>query len=184
MKTEYGEVIELVWPEGNDDGELFVRGHVPFNEAREELLGASGGLEDLAVQSLEGEDEAEDYSDAVYQRMTELLDGARFEHRFARWSQESNPEFDEAGSVLRDYRSRGRGRFSVTKVTLWPRPPCALSRYVDDNVYRCMSCKRRFVGEQKKRGMHGGPSDCERLVGDEVGPFITVIQELEQEAAS
>lgn len=173
MKTTSGEVLSLIWPDGNDDGELFIRGHFPDSEARAILLRGSDELDVTAIKSLDA-----DYPDskAVEAQARALLDKARVERIFARWSQESQ----EYGltAVLRTYAGPGRGRFPVTRATLFPSTPCCLSIITGTGIYRCLKCGRRFRGAENPHNLTG-PADCERLVGDEhVATFTEVYEEL------
>lgn len=175
MKTTNGEVISLIWPDGNDDGELFVRGHFPDREARDILLRESDELDVTAIKSL-----SIDYPDsmAVEVQSRALLDKARVERIYARWSQESREEGLTA--VLRIYTKTGRGRFPVTRATLFPRTPCYLSVRTGTGIYNCLKCGRRFRGPADPHNLTG-PSDCDRLVGDEhVDEFTDVYEELDR----
>lgn len=178
MKTTHGEVIYLVWPDGNDDGELFVRGHFNDSEAREILLRESEQLETIAFISLEDDDNPGSMdSDAIGDRCENLIEKARIERIYARWSQESG--FDEGTTALRTYRNPGHGRFAVTRATLFPRTPCALSTRQGSGVYDCRECGRRFRGPFDPHNLTG-PADCEWLAGDEqVRAFTDVYEELE-----
>lgn len=171
-----GEVIDLVWPEGNDDGELFIRGHIPDEQARETILHNSEELDNLAADTVSDEELFD--SELMDDRCHHLVLGARVEHGYARWSREALADEENLNGVLRYYAAPGPGgRFPVTRVTLWPRPVCHLSVNLETGVYRCTKCDRRFLGPTKPHILRG-PPDCPRLIGDEIGPFTEVYEEL------
>ena len=173
MKTKHGEVMSLVWPDGNDDGELYIRGHLNDDPAKDTLLNYSDELEWIAYDRLEDDEKQDDVK--VAEEARELIESARIERIYARWSQESG---EDLGARLRTYKARGRGRFAVTRATLYPRPPCHLSVRVGEGLYHCGACGRRFVGPDEQPYNLTGPDDCERLVGDEVvSEFTTVYRE-------
>lgn len=177
MKTKHGEVIELVWPEGNDRGELLIRGHFDDAEARKIFLSGSDELGNFAYTSLDDELEPPFDEDAVTDRCEALIGRARIERLYARWSQEAG--CDDMTTVLRPYRSPGRGRFAVTLAKLFPDPPCHMGLNPRTGIYRCHTCSRRFRGPTDPHNLTG-PADCGRLVGDEqVREYTEVYEELE-----
>lgn len=84
MKYEYGDYISLCW-EGTPDA-LFIKGHVPFDEAIEKLRQW-------------GDD-------------PRFVLGAPV-HEYARWSLDAASEYTHN---LRNYSVPGRGRFPVTMI--------------------------------------------------------------------
>lgn len=176
----HGAVIDLVWPDGNDDGELYVRGHVPDEQARQIILAQCDELEGLALATIDDEGEAS--SDAIEVVCRRLVTGARVEHGYARWSREAQCNDEGLDGVLRYYSEPGPGgRFPVTRLTLFPRPRCHLSFHPWLGVSTCTKCGRRFRPENTERSSRA-PADCMYLLGDEVGPFTKVAKELEPEA--
>lgn len=177
MKTKHGEVIELVWPEGNDEGELLIRGHFNDAEARKIFLSGSDELGAFACVSLGDEVDPPFDEDVVTDRCEALIGQARIERLYARWSQEAG--CDDMTTVLRPYRLPGRGLFAVTRAKLFPRTPCHMSFWPWAGTYECTKCGRRFRGPTDPHNLTG-PADCERLVGDEqVREYTEVYEELE-----
>lgn len=174
-----GAVIDLVWPDGNDDGEIFVRGHVWHVDARLTVLKDCDELERLAEDSLGFRKPGDATSEQIEAECRRLVDNARVEHGYARWSREALAEREDLNGVLRYYSAPGPGgRFPVTRLTLWPRPVCHLSVNPTTGIYRCTKCARRFRGPVDPY-VHGAPADCPRLVGDERTQFVEVYEELE-----
>jgi len=174
MRTTTGEVINLIWPDGNDEGEIFIRGHYSDKQARNILLRSSGELEEMAIDSLElgNPDETN-----IIARCHDLVGQARIERVYARWSQESSDH--DLGAILRAYRNPGKGRFQVTRAKIFPRPPCSLSFQQHTEIYRCLKCGRKFRGPTDPYNLTG-PADCDRLIGDEqVQEFTRVYEDLE-----
>lgn len=173
----HGQIIELVWPDGNDDGELFIRGHVPEADARETILRYSTELESLALDTIDDSPPVD--ADTVERVCRGLINGARVEHGYARWSREDRWDLSGLECVLRYHREPGPGgRFPVTAVTLWPRPPCHLSVHPETGTYLCCTCGRRFIGPTEPH-VFGKLADCPRLVGDECAQDVPVYEELE-----
>lgn len=185
MKTQYGDVIELHFEDGNPDGRLYVRGHLPEYEVRDVLAENSDWLEATADQELHDQlfdgVELKRFSKAqIVHKAHELLANARIEHLYARWSMDANHECD---MVLKDYRERGRGRFPVTRAILYPEPPCFMPTQKGSGVYACRTCGKRYRGPIcDYTTLLRGPATCPHLQGDETGPFTEVYEELPAEA--
>lgn len=181
----HGEVMHLTWPDGNDEGVIYVRGHVDDDSAREAVLGFHDeAMESIAIGSLGLRGPLSDQDRAAIEaEMRRLADGARVERVYARWSMEADDPLENGWLALREYRSRGRGRFPVTRVTAFPDTPCHVVFTPDRNtaesgertgVCVCRKCGRRWIG----RGVRS-PGGCPRLVGDERYTPGEVIEELD-----
>lgn len=115
----HGEVIDLVWPEGNDDGDLFIKGHLPDDDARERILHESDELETLADRTFA--DDCDPCEEDMDDRCHSLAVNAEVVRGYGRWSREAVCIEENLNGILRFYLEPGRGRFPVTRVTLWPR---------------------------------------------------------------
>lgn len=89
-KSNHGEAIFLYW-EGDPEAD-YVRGHVSWIEA----------LHALANE---------------YGRGNHCV--GRADHVYARWSQENLCTSIGVDAILREYPTRGRGRFPVTAIRRW-----------------------------------------------------------------
>lgn len=87
MKTKDGEIIELSW-DGGDEA-FYIRGHIPFDEAKK-ILNKS-------------------FTDGGGESDYELEEPV---HKYARWSCDARVEYDHS---LMDYDEPGRGRFKITE---------------------------------------------------------------------
>jgi hypothetical protein len=178
-REQEGQLINLVWPDGNDEGEIFVRGHVTAAAARQTALAESSELDDVVLEAFADPATASDDDLGAYAR--ERVDRARVEYGYARWSCEMDVDFGEPDGQamkIRYYRHPGRGRFPVTRLRLSPDPACHLSRWINDDVFTCTKCGRRFRLAADDIQKARAPADCSHLVGDEAGPLVPVAKEL------
>lgn len=112
IEYRHNEVIELEWPDGNDDGAMYLCGHIEPNEARHTLARECEWLHDTI-------DRAEpEYPDDMQARSMEWLASAKLEHGYARWAPPvADPDYEQ---VLRECDASTPGAFAITKVMLWP----------------------------------------------------------------
>lgn len=172
---QYGEWITLAWPDGNDNGEFFMRGHIGDEQARQRAM----QYEEIEAHIEEAARYPDD-SDALDAAIEHRVAHARVELLYARWSQEASIEEPSISAVLRLYREPGRGRFPVTRVMLAPPTPCCLSVRTRSDVYTCRVCGRCFEGPvaDPTPASLDGPSDCAHLRGDEIFNPTPVYREL------
>lgn len=119
--TSNGELIDLVWPDGNDEGELFIQGHVPVEIARQQTLDDSEELVRFAENAVLEDDLtalADDNRDERVQAMAAQLVGkAHVDHLYAYWHDDHDHEMER---VIRTTQNPGPGCFEVTRLRLWP----------------------------------------------------------------